>query len=233
MNWLSFSKKFHPSWHKHIKPFIESAECDLIFSHLKSRSNMGHKIMPISHNTFKAFEIPMEEIKVVILGGSPYNGIADGVTIANGLFLDCSHIAVPSYELRNFYRGIEIEIYNGLSLQYRDTQSIDYLTQQGVMMLNASLTTEEHTNHEEVWESFINHVMKILDSLNIPIIFIGELAKSYSNLISNQWKITELDDIPGGPGQVWDTQGTFRKIDDVLEELNKDTVMWLNIDVPF
>ena len=233
MKWLSFSRKFHPSWHKHMKPFIESKECDEIFTHLKERSATGEKIMPISQNTFKAFELPMEEVSVVILGGNPYNGIANGVTIANGLFLDCSNLEVPSYELRNFYRGIELEIYNGLSLHYKDTQSINYLTQQGVMMLNASLTTEEHNTHDDLWAPFTSHVMERINMLHVPVIMIGELAQSYSEAIVERTHAIHLDDIPGGPGQIWDTKGTFRKIDDYLEQDNKDTVMWLNIDVPF
>lgn len=233
MNWAAFSKKFHSSWHRAMKPFIESKECDEIFAYLKKTSSNGEKIMPISHNTFKAFQLPMEEINVVMLGGSPYDGIVDDITIANGLFLDCSTLKVPSYELRNFYRGIEIEIYNGLSLHYRDTQSIDYLTQQGVLMLNAALTVGQFSSHEDIWEPFTYHVLDILDKLDVPIIFIGKLAKVYSNLIDDKTKIFVLDDIPGGPGAVWDTKGTFRKIDDVLEDMNRETVMWLNIDVPF
>ena len=118
MKWLSFKRKFHESWHPHMKPFIESEACDKIFAHLKSRSALGERIMPISQNTFKAFEIPLEEVNVVILGGNPYNGYYDEVTVANGLFLDCSTIGLAAYELMNFYKGIENEIFNGLSVTF-------------------------------------------------------------------------------------------------------------------
>ena len=102
MKWLSFQRKFHKSWWRHMKNFIESPACDEIFAHLKSRAIEEHRIMPISHNTFKAFELPLDEIKVVILGGNPYDGFIDDLTVANGLFLDCSNLPAPSYELRNF-----------------------------------------------------------------------------------------------------------------------------------
>lgn len=232
MKWLAFSRKFHPSWHKMMKPFIESPACDLIFSHLKSRSVEGHKIMPISHNTFKAFEIPLNQIKVVILGGNPYDAYIEDITIANGLLLDCSNLKVPSYELRNFYRGIEVEVFNGLSMHYRNVESIDYLTKQGVLMLNSALTTEEDKSHEVLWEDFTTHVIEGLDELDIPIILIGSLAKTYlTSVVKSQ--VFTLADIPGTIGAEWDTGNVFQKVDEILEDNDKDSIMWLNVDVPF
>jgi len=84
MNFESFKKKFHPSWHEAIKPFIEGEECDEIFKLLKERAQSGIKIAPISHNTFKAFEIPLDSIKVVVMGSNPYDGFVDGYPVANG-----------------------------------------------------------------------------------------------------------------------------------------------------
>jgi uracil-DNA glycosylase len=233
MNWIGFSKKFHPSWHKHMRPFIESAECDLIFGHLKSRGSVGHRIMPISHNTFKAFQMPLGEIKVVILGGNPYDGYIKDVTLASGHFLDCSHISNPSYELQNFYKGIENELFNGLKLDYVDDQSTQYLTKQGVMMLNAALTTEEDLTHEDVWESFTKHVIKKLDTLNVPIIFIGELAQSYAAGIKDRTRTACLDDLPGTMVGDWQTGHVFEKVDEFVEENGHMPIMWLNTEVPF
>jgi len=233
MKWFSFERKFHKSWHSHMRPFIESETCDEIFALLKSRAKEGERIMPVSYNTFKAFEIPLEKINVVILGGNPYDGYLDKVTVANGLFLDCTSIGQASYELKNFYKGIEDEVFNGLKLDYIQEESIKYLTDQGVMMLNAALTVEELGTHANLWEPFTKHVMKILDGLDVPIIFIGDLAQGYRAGISNKWRTLCLEDLPGTPDGKWDTGHTFRRVDEMLEEQNKDTIMWLNTDVPF
>lgn len=233
MNWTGFSRKFHSSWHMHMRPFIESPSCDLIFGHLKSRGADGHKIMPISHNTFKAFQMPLGEIKVVILGGNPYDGYIQDVTLASGHFLDCSHIGQPSYELQNFYKGLENELFNGLKLDYVEDQCTEYLTRQGVMMLNAALTTEEDLTHEDLWESFTKHVIKILDTLNVPIILVGALAQSYSVGIKNRDNVFHLDDLPGTMIGNWETGNTFEKVDNIVEENGHMPIMWLNIEVPF
>lgn len=233
MNWIGFSKKFHPSWHKHMRPFIESDKCDEIFGHLKGRGIVGHRIMPISYNTFKAFQMPLGEIKVVILGGNPYDGYIKDVTVASGHFLDCSNLGQPSYELQNFYKGLENELFNGLNLEYVDDDSTEYLTKQGVLLLNAALTTEEDLTHEDLWEPFTKHVLKALDKLDIPIVFIGELAQSYAAGISDRTKTACLDDLPGTMTGCWETGHVFRRIDEMLEEANEMPIMWLNIEVPF
>lgn len=232
MHWPSFKNKFHPSWHKYVKPFIESKECDEIFKYLKTSSGLGAKIMPTSFNTFRAFQSPLDKTNVVILGGPPYNGILNGEPIATGYYLDCSSIEVPAYELRNFYRGIEIEVYNGLSLVYKDTYNTEYLTKQGVMMLNSALTIEFMTDHNELWRPFTTLIVDTLTKLDIPMIFVGELAHSYIKDIDTT-KMFALDDIPGNPGEEWDTQNTFRKVDEFLEDAGKEAICWLNIDCPF
>jgi len=231
MNWTAFRQKFHSSWHAKMKPFIESKECDKIFAHLKSRGQEGEKIAPTSHNTFKAFEIPLDSIKVVILGGNPYDGFVEGIPIANGLLLDCSSIGQPSYELSNFNRGLEIEMFNGLSLHYKDDYSIKHLINQGVMMLNTALTIEQYDTHSDLWRPFTEYVMKILSDLNVPIIMLGGLAQGYTTM-NIQNRAFHLDE-PAGTPKDWDTKKVFQKVDEQVEENNQDTIMWLNIDVPF
>jgi len=234
MNWESFKKKFHESWHPYMKAFIESEECDNIFKLLKARSAEGGKIGPSSHNTFKAFEIPLDKIKVVIMGSRPYDGFIDGYPVANGLYLDCSAIGQVSYELRNFYRGLELELYNGLKLDYLpDTHNIHYLTEQGVMMMTASLTTEDDGDHDNLWFPFTSYVMNhIFSKFNFPIILLGDNTIPYTHFILDESRVFRLDE-PKGVISEWDTKGVFQKVDNLVTENNQDTVMWLNIECPF
>jgi len=216
-----------------MKPFIESQACDKIFNFLKERSRERAVIGPTSHNTFKAFEIPMDQIKVVLLGGSPYNGFIGGKPIASGILLDCSIIEQPSYELQNFYRGLEIELFNGLNLEYdQGYYSTKYLQDQGVMMLNSTLTVEEGATHNKLWEPFMNHVMDIFVELDIPVVFMGKQAEKYTDVMGDSFLTFTLD-APSGTIKEWDTKGVFQKVDELIEESNKDSIMWLNIDVPF
>jgi len=233
MNWLSFKTKFHPSWHVKIKPFIESKECDQIFKALKQKSKDGEKLSPTSYNTFKAFEMPLNNIKVVILGGNPYDGFIDGKPVANGKYLDCSIIEQKSYELMNFYRGLELELFNGLTFNYDlNNYSTQYLQDQGVFMLTSALTIEEHGDHSQLWEPFTDFVMKIIADLDVPVLFLGEQAQRYTDRVDEDLIFT-LDE-PQGVTETWDTKDVFQKIDTFLEEDKKHmAIMWLSVINPF
>jgi uracil-DNA glycosylase len=231
MNWEAFKKKFHPSWHKEIKPFIESKECDEIFRLLKERSLSGEKIAPTSHNTFKAFEVPLDELKVVVLGERPYDGFVDGFPVANGIYLDCSSIQKSSYELMNFYRGLEVDLFDGLKLDhYPEAYNLKFLTDQGVMMMTAALTVEAHGTHDNLWVPFTTYVMGIIKRKNIPVIFIGE-STQYASLL-NSFNVYKTEAIKGTIHS-WDTKGVFVEVNRVLEEKGKETIMWLQVEPPF
>ena len=234
MNWFSFKSKFHPSWHAKMRPFIESAACDEIFKSLKARGAGGAKIGPTSHNTFKAFMIPMNTIKAVILGGNPYDGFIDGKPVASGRLLDCAIIGQVSYELANFYRGLEVEMFNGLSLVYDQKHySTQYLEDQGVMMLNSALTVEEFGDHGALWMKFADYIMEnIIVDLDVPVIFLGKQAQNYMDCMGDSFLAFPLDE-PAGTIKDWDTKGTFQKVDELIEENNQDSIMWLSIDCPF
>ncbi len=246
MNFNSFKKKFHPSWHKAIKPFIESEECDEIFKFLKEESKgkltfpeglIGNKqIAPASYHTFRAFKLtPLNTLKCVIIGDAPYSKFKNDKPTATGLLLDCYITEQVTPELRNFYEGIEKEYYDGLKLDYIQEWDLSYLAKRGVLLLNSSLTVKKDENggHETLWRPFITYLLeKIISHTNVPILLIGKKAQKYKLTLAKSNYIYLLDDI-GSTGKKWNTRNIFTTMNDIIDKNNEDTIMWLNIDVPF
>ena len=80
MNWDKFKNNIHPSWHEKLKGFVQSEECDLLYAHLKKDSKRGKQIAPLSEDVWKAFKLcPMDELKVVLMGMSPYHTFKNGL----------------------------------------------------------------------------------------------------------------------------------------------------------
>jgi len=216
MNWDLFKNKFNKSWHEKMKPFIESQECNEIFKVLKEKTAGGVKIAPASSNTFRAFLVtPLDELKCVIIGGPPYSEFENDLPIATGLFLDCSITKKVTSELKSFYNGIEREYYNGLNLEYVQDWSLDYLAENGVLLLNNSLTIEKDAidGDQELWKPFISYILNKVIPKNIPIIFVD----------SSLLKI----------GKEWESNNIFSEANKQIEINNMETIMWLNINVPF
>jgi len=239
MNWEKFSSKFHNSWHSKIKPFIESEECDKIYAQLKKDSQRGKKIAPDSINTFRAFlETPLSEVKCIVIGMCPYHTFKFGNPVADGLLMGCSITEEVQPSLDQFYNALEKEFYNGLNLNYKKNPDVTYLAQQGVLMLNAALTTEKDKagSHLEIWEPFMKFLFEnIFNVMGVPVIFLGKEAsklKKYTGIFMHVFELSH----PASASYKntnWDSEGVFTKVNRIIWENNKDVIQWLDIDPPF
>lgn len=232
MIWEKYKSKFHYSWHRHVQKFIESEKCDEIFAYLKQRKEEGAEIAPSSFNLFKAFrETSFDELKCVIIGENPYNKFVEDIPIDTGVLFGASTIMQPN--LHEFYNGLEKEYYDGININVIYDYDLTYLTSQGILMLSSSLTIERDSEkgHNKIWEPFIKFLLEdIISYTGVPIIFLGR-SKKYISLVeqSNECYSLELPKF----GNMWETQGTFKKIDKWIEDNNLNYVNWLQVDLPF
>jgi uracil-DNA glycosylase len=238
MNWELFKECFHESWHSKMQPFIESEECDKIYAYLKKESGRGKQIAPSSSNVFRCFlETPLTNLKVVMMGMCPYHSLSNNQPIADGLLMGCSISKKLQPSLEQFYKGIEHELYDGLNLLYDKTPDVNYLANQGVLMMNAALTTEINKagSHIELWEPFIKHFFECIETEGAPIIFLGKDASKYKKYTSLfGWTFTISHPASASYRQTdWSTEGVFTKINKILKENNNYSITWLNEEPPF
>lgn len=237
MNWNTFKGKFHKSWHSSMKKFIESKDCAKIYAFLKNQK--GKEIAPQSNLTFRAFEQPLKEIKIVVLIEEPYCGKHNDIQYADGIPLSCDYVDKMHSHLNEFYDAMEREFYD-LNLHVIKEKKLDFLTNQGVMFLSSSLTVELNSpgSHKDLWVPFIGNVIKnVFCKRNIPIIFCGsniyEQYKFYIDPIYpsfvikqplSEWKL----------GIPWETDNKFMQANVHLwNKTENEDVMWVNQDVPF
>lgn len=239
MNWTKFQDQFHESWHIKMKPFIESEECDKIYEFLKKESKRGKKIAPLSSNVFRAFkETPFDELKLVMMGMCPYHTMKDGEYVADGLLMGCSVTNYPQPSLDQFYGGIEQELFNGLNLKFYKKPDVSYLAHQGILMLNAALTTEINKagSHIALWEPFTKYLLEhVLETTGVPILFLGKDAAKYERYVAPfTWTFTLSHPASAAyKGSQWDTEGVFGKINKLLKDNNNHQITWLYEQPPF
>jgi len=178
MNFENFKNQFHPSWHRKIKLFIESQECDKIYEFLKKEGGRGKKIAPLSSNTFRCFlETSYDDVRAILVGIAPYHIFKNGQPVADGLLFGCSVTEYVQPSLDKFYKAIENELYDGLNVNYYKNFDVSYLAQQGVLMLNAGLTVEmgKPGSHNLLWEPFMKYLFEeVLDVIGAPVILLGK-----------------------------------------------------------
>ncbi len=233
MNWNKFKENFHPSWHEKMKPFIESDECKVIYEHLKKESKRGKQVAPLSSNVWKAFKLTdLEDLKFVMMGMCPYHTFKNDLPVADGLMMSCSVTQFIQPSLTQLYKAFETEFHNGMNLSYDPTPDLSYLAEQGVLLLNAALTTEKNKagSHLQIWGPFIKYLFEyILVPLGVPVVFFGKDAgkyQRYTGIFSHSFVVSHPASA-SYKGIDWDSEGVFSKIDQLLMQTNGYSIKWL------
>ncbi len=122
-------------------------------------------IYPKQSDVFNAFRYTdFNDIKVVILGQDPYHGPNQ----AEGLSFSVSNEVLKPPSLKNIFKELESD----LGIPFPELNSLKPWAKEGVLLLNAVLTVEEHnpTSHKDHgWETFTDDVIKIINKKSVPI----------------------------------------------------------------
>lgn len=144
---------------------------------------------PKSENIFKVFEMPVTDIKVVILGQDPYPTPGDAIGRA---FAVSEKTRIP-VSLKN----IEKEVYQtkGIRVMNDDNDIVDqswktlnHWSEQGIFLINSALTVEtgKAGSHLKYWQEFTKRVVSFIAQKNPCIwIFWGKKAQQYRLYIQN------------------------------------------------
>ena len=234
MDFEKFKNCFHESWHSKMKPFIESNECDNIYKYLKSESQRGKKIAPLSQHVYRCFfETPLNDVKVVILGMCPYHTFKNDEPVADGLLMGCSVTKHNQPTLDQFYNAIERELYNGLCIDAAKPADVRHLTAQGVLMMNAALTTEKDKagSHLSIWEPFTAYVFKeIISTLGVPVIYLGKEAAKFEKYAAPlTWHFPVSHPASAAyRKEDWSSEGAFKADKNIIKQSNDYEIDWLD-----
>lgn len=161
--------RIEPGWKQALgtefeKPYF-AALSDLV---RREYSNPGCKVYPPAGKIFSAFDsTPFEDVKVVIIGQDPYHGPGQ----ANGLcFSVNTGIEIPP-SLRNIFQEIHTDTGNPIPA----SGDLSRWAEQGVLLLNASLTVREHQpkSHSGIgWETFTDAAVHALAEKREGLVFL-------------------------------------------------------------
>lgn len=141
-------------------------------------------VYPPPEDVFAALhQTPYAEVKAVILGQDPYHGPKQ----AHGLcFSVRPGVALPP-SLRNIFK----ELHDDLGIDPPNHGCLDAWTEQGVLLLNTSLTVRagNAASHQgKGWETFTDEVIRTVSAKDEPVVFIlwGAAARKKKALIDRQ-----------------------------------------------
>lgn len=175
------SIKIHPSRKEVLKDEFLKPYFSDIKAFLLKEKNEGKITYPEAKNIFNAFNsTPFDEVKVVILGQDPYHGAGE----AHGLCFSVQDGVRLPPSLKNIFKELNTDI----GMPIPTTGNLSKRAQQGVFLLNASLTVEKDTpnSHKDIGRhTFTDAVIKTISQKKEWIIFLlrGAFAQKKKELI--------------------------------------------------
>lgn len=218
--------RIHPSWKKELEPEFEKNYFQNLTSFVK-KEYTENKCFPPGTEIFAAFDhSSFDDTKVVILGQDPYHGIGQ----ANGLcFSVRDGIQFPP-SLINIFREIE----NDLGKPVPETGNLQRWADQGVLLLNATLTVRAHqagSHQNKGWETFTDRVIETIsrDKENVVFMLWGGYAKKKAKLIDSSKHLILTSGHPSPLSAnrgYWFGNKHFSKANQYLEENGLKPIDW-------
>lgn len=216
----------HQSW----KPYLETEFEKPYFKDLAQfvkTEYKNHTCFPPENLIFNAFnECHFDDVKVVILGQDPYHDAKQ----AHGLCFSVNEGIKNPPSLKNIFKEIESD----LSIPYPESGNLTRWAQQGVLLLNATLTVRAHqagSHQKKGWELLTDEIIKIISDEKENIVFLlwGGFAKKKMSLINgNKHKIL----LAGHPSPLsanrgyWFGNKHFSKTNSLLEQALLSPIQW-------
>ena len=176
------------TWEDPLKSYIkEPNNKNMIYTYNFLKNEYSTKIIfPPKEQIFKSFQITSwSDIKVVILGQDPYPNPGD----AMGLSFSVNKTQRIPQSLNNIYKCLEND--NKIKFKKPNHGDLTFWAQQGVFLLNSTLTVEckKANSHQKnsKWNLFTDFVISQISNLKKNIVFLlwGNFAIEKKKLIDS------------------------------------------------
>lgn len=217
--------KIEDSWKTVLKDEFEKPYFKNLTDFVKSEYS-SHTIFPPGRQIFSAFEhTPFDRVKVVIIGQDPYHGRGQ----ANGLCFSVSDGIPFPPSLQNIFK----ELNDDLNIEIPKTGNLEKWADQGVLLLNATLTVRESnagSHQNRGWEQFTDAVIQKLSTEKKNLVFIlwGSYAQKKGAMIdpSKHFIIKSAHPSPLSSYRGFFGSKPFSKTNQFLKSIGKEEIKW-------
>lgn len=163
----------HPSWQLALK------DSRGLLADIEQQLTFDEETTPPKNLVMRAFELPVDQVKVLLIGQDPYPTKA----VACGLAFAVSERSKKPQSLQNLMKELAADIPSA-----SNGGDISAWSTQGVMLLNSALTTRVGApgTHAKLWSAFTKEVIETLDMQtggNLVCLSLGEHAKKLSKSV--------------------------------------------------
>ena len=208
-----------------LQPEFDKPYFELLTSFVR-REYQTKQCFPPARLIFNAFDsCPFERVRVVIIGQDPYHDVGQ----AHGLCFSVNDgVAIPP-SLENIYK----ELNRDLGKPIPTSGNLTHWAQQGVLLLNATLTVEAHragSHQNKGWEELTDAAIQALNTRREHIVYMlwgayaqrkGQFIDRKKNLVLTAPHPSPLSAYRGFIGC-----GHFSRANRYLEQNGEQPIAW-------
>jgi len=200
------------------------SDIDEISQLLEKSIQSGNHVVPDIENIFAALAVAPEDVSVVILGQDPYPTPGNAIGLA---------FAVPTGtqplpgSLRNIFKEVESDIGKSALAEC----SLKAWVDQGVLLLNTSLTTESGVRAGHAtwpWEQIVQTLLKHVVEVNpkVATILWGNHAKQFASLFDPESIVESAHPSPLSASRGFLGSKPFSRVNSILAANQKPVISW-------
>jgi uracil-DNA glycosylase len=218
--------KIEPEWGAALQAEFEKPYFKEIVQFLKDEMAAGKTIYPAGPDIFSGFTLtPFSKVKVVVIGQDPYHGAGQ----AHGLSFSVKKGVTIPPSLMNMYKELKAD----LNIDHPGHGYLAQWAEQGVLMLNASLTVEasKPMSHAKIgWEQFTNAVIQTVSDKLDGVVFLlwGRFAQQKEALINTEkhFILKSAHPSPFSATSGFFGSRPFSETNKILKQEGKEPINW-------
>ncbi len=212
----------HPTWVPALEPVADTVT--EMGSFLRSEVAAGRGYLPAGDVVLRAFSLPLDEVKVLVVGQDPYPTVGHPVGLSFSVAPDVR--PVPR-SLQNIYR----ELGTDLGLPTPPHGDLTPWFQRGVMLLNRVLTVQpgKSDSHQgKGWEAVTDRAISALAARGGPLVAIlwGKKAQSLGGLLGEVPRIESAHPSPLSANNGFFGSRPFSRANDLLVQQGGEPIDW-------
>ena len=217
--------RIEDSWRRELQPEFDKPYFELLTTFVR-HAYQTRRCFPPAGLIFNAFDsCPFDRVKVVIIGQDPYHDVGQ----AHGLCFSVNDgVAIPP-SLQNIYK----EIHRDLGTPIPASGNLQRWAEQGVLLLNATLTVEAHkpgSHQGKGWEELTDAAIEALNRKREHIVFMlwGSYAQRKGKFIDRGRHLVLQTSLPSPLSvyRVFDGCGHFSAANKYLVKNGIQPIEW-------
>lgn len=218
----SLSKIMSPDWAQALTPI--ASQIHAMGDFLRSELQANRTYLPSGENVFHAFQYPLEQVRVLIVGQDPYPTIGHPIGLSFSVARDVRPLP---RSLNNIYR----ELFEDLSIPPAQHGDLTAWCENGVMLLNRVLTVRPGapaSHRGKGWEAITEYAIRALVARKKPLVAIlwGRQAKELIPLLGNTPIISSAHPSPLSASRGFFGSKPFSRANALLHEQGAEPINW-------